>query len=466
MSQKLYLLFLPLLIMLPAWGEVEKGHEGGGESKGTGSREVLPTLTFGGTTYSVLNQGNLPLPLFEEGKEPKQDPLKNPYMKSLDKLELPEKIENLSDEEGNWDDALPELRSWAAHPPKEWEEIDRAAEAGQVNWPMLYEEGTAQGEKVMPFGILMPHLGKTREVAKLRGSLYRLALERGDAEEAAKQLRRSLLLGEQVGSGYTLIEGLVGVSIDSLAKDAVSENIDELDSAGLEKMLSVLSSKPPSRERLLKNLQGEKAFGLGTINYFLMGNLDDASGLAELSPKMSWMKHLPFPLIRLLMPDRSQTAALENFYDGLIELHGKSFADVKRSEGLKTEAFDDNPILELLAPQMESIFRSQCESDSKHSMLEVGLALKKHQLETGHWPESLDELPLDVLGNKGLDAFSGNRVRMYRGARGVGVYALGENLEDNGGDPDKDLVLMIHKNPKVKRIEGDERDSGKKRGRR
>lgn len=61
------------------------------------------------------------------------------------------------------------------------------------------------------------------------------------------------------------------------------------------------------------------------------------------------------------------------------------------------------------------------------------IAAERYRLETGAWPDSLDALVPAFLEGNPVDPFNGEPLRLARTADGIVIYAVGENLADDGG---------------------------------
>jgi len=67
----------------------------------------------------------------------------------------------------------------------------------------------------------------------------------------------------------------------------------------------------------------------------------------------------------------------------------------------------------------------------------AALACERYRLRYGQWPDSLRTLVAEgLLPDVPLDPFDGQELRMRRTEYGVVIYSVGENLVDDGGQPD------------------------------
>jgi len=83
----------------------------------------------------------------------------------------------------------------------------------------------------------------------------------------------------------------------------------------------------------------------------------------------------------------------------------------------------------------------------------TGLMAKRYEIKHGHWPDALDDLVPDFMGNMPLDPFNGKSLQYRKTANGgVVIYSIGIDRADNGGvrgeklsEPGTDIVFQLHR---------------------
>jgi hypothetical protein len=95
--------------------------------------------------------------------------------------------------------------------------ILRAAEIGEVDWDVSYEDGP---------GAVLPHLGKMRSSAKILVADALRCLEQGDLEGAAQRTAAVYQMAEHVTQGEVLICSLVGMAIGNLGNELTLQLIE------------------------------------------------------------------------------------------------------------------------------------------------------------------------------------------------------------------------------------------------
>jgi hypothetical protein len=95
----------------------------------------------------------------------------------------------------------------------------RGAKSRGCDWGLAYEDG---------MGLLLPHLAKARDLARLAALHARHELEQGRAEAAAEDATAILALARHVGSDPIMISILVRYLIEATAIDLVASHLPEL----------------------------------------------------------------------------------------------------------------------------------------------------------------------------------------------------------------------------------------------
>ena len=82
------------------------------------------------------------------------------------------------------------------------------------------------------------------------------------------------------------------------------------------------------------------------------------------------------------------------------------------------------------------LIASPMAAEAARQIAVTAIALKRFQLESGHWPETLAELSPKFLPEVPLDPVDGRPLRYRRNADGTFLlYSIGSNGVDDGGDP-------------------------------
>jgi hypothetical protein len=132
--------------------------------------------------------------------------------------------------------------------------LDLAARHKTCEWNLPVEE---QG-----ISMLLPPLSDWRSAAKILSIRMRLEVHEGRLEDAIRTARTILGMARHEAGGPTLIQGLVGVAIASMAMESLQEVLAAQNSPNLYWALSAL---PRPVIDMQMGLQGEKAMLLGSL---------------------------------------------------------------------------------------------------------------------------------------------------------------------------------------------------------
>jgi hypothetical protein len=92
-----------------------------------------------------------------------------------------------------------------------------------------------------------------------------------------------------------------------------------------------------------------------------------------------------------------------------------------------------------------SMLGAEIQGVSCHRLASIAIALARRQRDTGKLPASLAE-----LGNMSKDPGSGADFRYTPGGSQFRLYGVGADGHDDGGDPGKDVVLMVQEPPPLR----------------
>ncbi len=97
--------------------------------------------------------------------------------------------------------------------------------------------------------------------------------------------------------------------------------------------------------------------------------------------------------------------------------------------------------IDLMQPKLGNCVKNAVEFDSKCQLLKAMIAIKAFKVENNKLPDSLDELIPDYLQSLPQDSFTQKPV-IYDSSKKI-VYSVDENLTDDTGDEEKDLVWKL-----------------------
>lgn len=307
-------------------------------------------------------------------------------------------------------------------------------------------------------GVMLPQLSPLRTLSKGCIAAGHLALSAGDPESAAAAYLDAAAAGAHVGRRATLIENLVGMSMQSLAADAMfdlhsSPAAEQADWVALaeEAELAMVPVRSP-----IEAVQMERAFYLDTVQR--LWNEDAATGErmlnADWARKVAGMVSMPGDDV---YTEKMLTSLAETNYEESVEFGNAYFdavteamtlpyaeASARLRELERLMASDDTGHVALrdLTPALSSYHFSATRAESNRRAALLVNHLRAWQQAHGQLPSSLD-----VFAERdfAVDPFSNTRFMYRRAGDDFVLYSTGGNATDDGGihdhqGRDNDLV--------------------------
>lgn len=132
-------------------------------------------------------------------------------------------------------------------------QLHRGAAIEECDWGLNKQDGLM---------LLLPHLGKAREMARLACLRARLEFNRGDAAAALEDLGDAIVLARQSGAGSTLIAILVQDSIEQMVIEVASSHVVAAKGPALERFGQRLAQLPRGGSMRESATLIERQFGL------------------------------------------------------------------------------------------------------------------------------------------------------------------------------------------------------------
>jgi hypothetical protein len=321
-----------------------------------------------------------------------------------------------------WKTDPPGLRALRAEKAEGLALLLKASTMGPANFGMDYENGL----NAKLCGILPQfHAGRTLLSVEARA----LAAE-GKADSALGMVDASIRMAHAFAEPvliYSLVE-LLG--LDTALAQAARLSV-KASPAAVERVAATIRELDPNAE-FVKAIQGEDAWTRGALrsgqNFVTAENQDNPQFTM---PTLWFLPLRRFAELKQLEAEEQQLSfAGKPWHEGLpfLEAHEKAFA------------FQDSSPLARLARFVVLNTRVFYQRVERHSALRdlalAAIAVTAERRKTGKLPARLDAgLPVDRFTGKpyGYKAMPG----------GFAVYSAGADGEDDGGDPQRDIVLEI-----------------------
>jgi N-acyl-D-aspartate/D-glutamate deacylase len=368
----------------------------------------------------------------------------------------------------------PRVAAWLKINEKPLALIAQAIERPQYFSPLVPTR-TKEGSSGGLISALLPAVQKCREVAQALTIRAMLALAEGRLEDARRDLLACHRLGRLVARGSTLIEGLVGIAIDTVASNA---DVALLERAGTDPKVDVKTlqgwlrdvQRLPPMPALAEQVNlGERFGSLDSMmlvargglpaleslsggmppkdaNAFMKHALDDVNWDPALRLANQWFDRIAFALsiqdraarqrqlqrldqdLKKLRAEVTQPGAMGTFLFGILT------TNEKRGEVV------GKVMITLLMPAILKVQQAHDRSEQTQRNLHIAFALACYHREHGRYPDKLDALVPKYLERVSQDLFSGRPLIYLPSEKGYLLYSVGANGRDDGGQGYSDGV--------------------------
>ena len=320
--------------------------------------------------------------------------------------------------------------------------------------------------------MLIPEIQFLRNAARILAVSARYEASRGEITAALRDVSSIMKISLHASSEPILISGLVGLSIDGISINTLSEILPFIDTDNLSFLkrddIHNFLCTPPS---LTKNIYGEEAFGLNVFSIFGTGEFDQwqlASFLMDdlnlpdsiyqqnifLNPALAGYRIFLFPqdlaAYQQTMHSYQRVAESSDSYAGKQTI-------LKRIEDGLSSGRPKGFITALLTPAIGKALERVEKVRMQHATALVAIAATKFRIAHDGLPDKAASLVPDFLPSLPKDAFlTESRLRYSNKDGGVAIYSVGPNGKDDGGpvpemDKDQpkndDVGIFLRKSP-------------------
>lgn len=307
-------------------------------------------------------------------------------------------------------------------------EIRAAARRPHVNFKIRYQDGIS---------VLLPHLSLMKGLARpfRVGALAHLAA--GDPAAAAADLQVMFALGEKCGSEPLLIAGLVRLAMIDWALQPLWEGLvrhqwREADLAGFETTLRTVNVV----REMQRVLRGERTYCLTAFANAAGGGPPGEMTAPEFRALRAypsgWLAQNQVNIARVFqrLIEMLDPEGLE------VRLDPEALRQIEQDTKRKTPY---NIFAALLVPAVVPVVERTAAHQANVTLARVAVALERHRLAHGRFPESLTELAPAYLEAIPPDPVNGQPL-VYRIATPdrYTLYSVGLDRKDDGGQVAKD----------------------------
>ncbi len=276
----------------------------------------------------------------------------------------------------------------------------------------LVRRASTMDEYYMPFfrgdtnamiGMLLPTLTPTRQLSKTLSVDAAYQMSNGDAAAAIENYLTVQRMGNHVGNGKTLIEGLVGIAVGGVAEQGMMRvaQSGEVDSETLQAAVAEMEGLADSFPTFEHMVRAEQQWAESFIDdAFEMPSVFGAIsgwgiGGVITQPSPNGWSLLRTRLRRLYLPDRAIKKHFRAHYDALIEATrhedgsvGMVFDEAKQFG--KIPAWDI--ISRMVVPSLARAYELTLRAESNYVRARMTMAVEAYKSDHGDYPPTLPAL--------------------------------------------------------------------------
>jgi len=285
-------------------------------------------------------------------------------------------------------------------------------------------------------GMLLPHLAKLRQAARLFALEALERTESGKPDAAADSLVACLRLGGAIRREPVLISTLVRIACDAIAVGQIERwaGAARPSPKALERLQHAAAAEA-DREVIEGAMLGERCFGMDIYQTYVLkpggGRMMEAMGgdaaafgfLARVIPKAYFKSDM---VCYIDIMNEYLAAARKPYPEGYL-----AGARVGRRLGERIPSYFF--ISRMILPALGRVFQEAQKHVARCESARVGLAALRYKAKHGRLPATLQNLAPDFVDAVPADPFDGKPLRFRKDAEGFAVYAIGEDGKDDGG---------------------------------
>jgi hypothetical protein len=330
-----------------------------------------------------------------------------------------------------------------------------------------YSPGIAGEHEPQMVCMILPVIVHTRTAARVLMCRAMLRAGNGDFDEAREDVLAIHRFARSIGTGPTIIDGLVAIAIDAIASQGTATlayhgSLTKEQAARFATDLAKLPPMPP----MCAKLRMERIMYLDSVSYLAREGVQAIArldgGIQEYEDSIAtrlidWLKARAIDwdtVLRLgnqwydrleataAMPAGAERAAafqaMNDDLNQILEDSGnfrgiaKSLLSGRSPDQIAGDAIG-KVLLAMLLPAMNAVFEAETRNSANLEMEPVTLALSAYRADEGEYPKTLDELTPAYLPTIPDDPYIGEPVRYKRTRKGFVLYCVGPDGEDNGG---------------------------------
>ena len=347
---------------------------------------------------------------------------------------------------------------WAARPRHDSEQSRRN---------MVISDGGTSDEKWdgRLLTMLLPDLGKSRNMIRIEMARMQLAVDAGDATAAASAFEEALAIGRILSHQSTLIDRLVGIAAIKLAVYEAKEAIGagKATSPMMDAWASAIERQLPMAPVSLA-IEGERLAVLDTIRWAYEGDTLSPTKMTEAQSLAGGDGAKDFTKLGGPLATRAESTTHANELFDKFTLYAATPRTARGGLGFEPDKLaEDLPpgeiLLRVMVPNIRRLMMSDDQLQMQLAAVRAMIALERHKTAKGQYPATLADLGTEAaaklidpfsgktLGYKLLDAMGANANAGYL------LYSTGVDGTDDGGKQSEDPYAAMSSKPEGKGLD-------------
>jgi len=280
-------------------------------------------------------------------------------------------------------------------------------------------------------GMLLSHLARLRQGARLLKLEAILAAEQGDMERAVRAVTSSLAMAHALKEEPILISRLVRIACNSISCGSLERVLSRvsLSDDQLARLASALASEEDI-EAMTRVIVGERCSGM---SIFL--NPDSFTMIGGGGGELSKITGMLYHASGLRDLDLNAYLGIMNVY---VEQAKRPFPERFIMDDDEVEKMiRDLPkyciLTRMLTPALARAYQEDGKKIAQLRCAMLAVAIERYRLAHEILPENLDDLVPECIEAIPLDPFDGKPLRFKKQEKGYVVYSVGLNQADDGG---------------------------------
>ncbi|MGA2499073.1 MAG: hypothetical protein ABSH20_15130 [Tepidisphaeraceae bacterium] len=283
------------------------------------------------------------------------------------------------------------------------------------------------------FSMIMPELGKLRQVARLLQLHRQYETARGNVGSAINDTRAMFRLADHTGRSPLLIAALVSIAIDGMAVKNAEEVLSTLTEA--QQVIRLGIDDPDRIARMMRRaMTCEEAFGIATFSDLTDGRVDIAALVGTPESNGPTPAFAGGAFVRLCFVGND----LDDYRRTMVsyrQLLARPFYEVQP----ELREIDDQThrprgfMTALLLPALHSDITTSARMTAQLECARLAALATDYRIAKGQLPPTLESLMPEYLTEIPLDPFDGKPLRTKLTAEKLVIYSIGPDLKDDGG---------------------------------